>query len=231
MNDRIPAELLSLYGSLPARVRAHIAVRWRTCPFPAVASRVPERGRILDFGCGHGSFSAWLARLSPAREVLGVDVARDKIAAAEAAAKEAARRGEPRPAFLRIAPGEVPEGPWDAVLFVDVLYLMDPADQEALLRRAARKLAPGGALFVKEVGNRPRGKALWNRMQETMAVRVFGITAGRRLRFLSPERHAGWLEEEGLEVERARLDRGYAHPHHLLVARRRPGLAPERSPA
>jgi len=122
-------------------------------------------------------------------------------------------------------------GPWDAILFVDVLYLLDPADQEALLRRAARELAPGGALLVKEVENRPRDKALWNRVQETMAVRVFGITAGRRLRFLSPERHAAWLEDEGLEVERARLDRGYAHPHHLLVAQRGRGLAPERARA
>jgi hypothetical protein len=62
---------------------------------------------------------------------------------------------------------------------------------------------------------------MWNRVQETMSVRVLGITAGRRLRFLPPERHAAWLEEEGLQVEMARLDRGYAHPHHLLAARRR----------
>ena len=32
--------------------------------------------------------------------------------------------------------------------------------------------------------------------------------------------HARWLEAEGLLVERERLDRGYAHPHHLLAARR-----------
>jgi 2-polyprenyl-3-methyl-5-hydroxy-6-metoxy-1,4-benzoquinol methylase len=231
MNDRVPAGVLALYASLPARVRAHIAVRWRTCPFPAIASRVPGSGRVLDYGCGHGAFAAWLALVSPAREVAGVDVAQDKIAAAEAAAREAARRGDPHATFRRVAPGELPAGPWDAVLFVDVLYLMDPAAQEALLRRAAREIAPGGALLVKEVGNRPRGKALWNRVQETMAVRVFGITAGRRLRFLPPERHAAWLEEEGLDVERARLDRGYAHPHHLLVAQRRRGLPPERAPA
>lgn len=218
MNERVPAAVMALYANLPARVRAHIAVRWRTCPFPAVAARVPASGRILDYGCGHGAFAAALALASSAREVVGVDTAADKIAAAEAAAREAARRGMPHPSFHRIARGGIPPGVWDAILFVDVLYLMAPAGQESLLREAARALAPGGVLLVKEVGNRPRAKALWNRVQETMAVRVLRITAGRRLRFLPPERHAAWLEDEGLEVERARLDRGFAHPHHLLVA-------------
>jgi 2-polyprenyl-3-methyl-5-hydroxy-6-metoxy-1,4-benzoquinol methylase len=209
-----------------------VAVRWRTCPFPAVAARVPERGRILDYGCGHGAFALWLGLLSPAREVLGVDVAQDKIAAAEAAAREAARHGEPGSRvspteFRRIRPGEVPAGPWDAILFVDVLYLSDPEDQRELLLRAARELAPAGVLLVKEVADRPRAKAAWNRMQETMAVRVLRITKrstpGRRFRILPPATHAAWLEAEGLAVERSRLDRGYLHPHHLLCATRAPG--------
>lgn len=225
MNAGVPAGVFALYAKLPARVRGHIAVRWRTCPFPAVAARVPERGRILDYGCGHGAFSAWLAMLAPERRVVGVDLAADKIAAAEAAAREAARRGVPAPEFRRIAPGDLPDGSWDAILFVDVLYLMSEGDQEAILRRAARALAPDGMLLVKEVSNRPRPKALWNRVQETMAVRVFGITAGRRLRFLPPERHAAWLESEGLAVSREPLDRGFAHPHHLLIAARRPRTA------
>lgn len=220
MNERLPAGLFALYANLPARVRAHIALRWRTCPFPSIAARVPERGRILDYGSGHGVFSHWLAQLGPARDVVGVDVAAEKLLAADAAAREAERRGEPHASFRRVSPGEIPPGPWDAILFVDVLYLLDYADQEELLRGAARALAPGGVILVKEVGNRPRVKALWNRVQETMAVRVLGITAGRRLRFLPPERHAGWLEAEGLTVACERLDRGYAHPHHLLSARR-----------
>jgi 2-polyprenyl-3-methyl-5-hydroxy-6-metoxy-1,4-benzoquinol methylase len=218
VNTGAPSDLLALYANQPARVRAHVAVRWRTCPFPAVASRVPEHGRILDYGCGHGALATWLALEAPAREITGIDTAADKIASAQAAARAMVAKGLAPPVFARVASGQLPDGCWDAVLFVDVLYLMAPEEQESLLRRAARSLSPGGRVIVKEVSNRPRAKALWNRMQETVSVRVLRITAGRRLRFLPPERHAAWLESEGLGVERARLDRGYAHPHHLLVA-------------
>ena len=103
---------------------------------------------------------------------------------------------------------------------MDVLYLLPPGEQERLLRIAARSIAPGGILLVKEVGERPRWKALWNRMQETIAVRVLRITQGGPLRILAPELHAAWLESEGLEVESLSADRGYLHPHHLLAARR-----------
>lgn len=220
MNARIPPGVLALYAGAPARVRGHVRVRWRSCPFAAVAARVPERGSILDYGCGHGAFTAWLAMLSGERAVQGVDVAAEKIAAAGSAARAAVAAGVPAPRFRRIARGEFPQGSWDAVLFVDVLYLLPPEEQERLLRVAARSLAPGGILLVKEVGVRPRWKAVWNRMQETIAVRVLRITQGGPLRILAPDLHAAWLESEGLEVESLSADRGYLHPHNLLAARR-----------
>jgi SAM-dependent methyltransferase len=225
LNTRIPPGVLALYAGAPARVRGHVRVRWRSCPFAAVAARVPERGSILDYGCGHGAFAAWLAMLSPGRAVEGVDVAAEKLAAAGVAARAATAAGAPAPRFRRIDPGEFPRGSWDAVLFVDVLYLLPPEEQERLLRVAARSLTPGGILLVKEVGGRPRWKALWNRMQETIAVRLLRITRGGPLRILAPEVHAGWLESEGLEVESLSADRGYLHPHHLLAARRPPSAA------
>jgi SAM-dependent methyltransferase len=221
LNAPIPPDVLALYAGAPARVRGHVRVRWRSCPFEAIAARVPERGRILDYGCGHGAFAAWLAMLAPERAVEGVDVAEEKIAAAGGAARAAAAAGVPAPRFRRIAPGEFPPGSWDAVLFVDVLYLLPPEQQERLLRLAARSLAPGGTLLVKEVGGAPRWKALWNRTQETIAVRVLKITQGGSLHILPPELHAAWLGSEGLEVESVSADRGYLHPHHLLAARRR----------
>ncbi len=177
---------------------------------------MPPSGPILEIGCGHGLLSAYLAMASPEREVVGIDVDGAKI---RAAARAAARSGR-HLRFDVMVPGELPQGPWGGIAVVDVLYLMQPADQEELLQRAARLLAPGGVLVVKEMALEPRWKFLIMRMQEVAAVRLAGITVGATLAFVPPARAAGWLTSAGLSVDCTPLHAGYPHPHHLLVARR-----------
>lgn len=223
MNRTIPDAVLDLYRSAGPRARAHVRVRWSTCPFEELARRVPAAGRILDLGCGHGAFSLALAMEHPGRRVTGVDIDADKLQAAGAAAQAALRLGHAVPEFRRIESGEIPPGPWDGIVIADVLYLLPEAEQESLLRLAARSLAPGGVLLAKETDGRAAVKGLWTRLQETLAVRVLGITQGRGIRFLAPEVQQAWLESEGLAVEREPLDRGYLHPHHLITARRPTG--------
>ena len=192
-------------------VRAHVRVRWATCPFPRVAASVPARGRVLEIGCGYGLFSSYLALTGPGRQVVGTDVDPGKIAHAPTSL--------PNARFEVAVAGQVPAGPWDAVVVVDVLYLIDPAGQESLVRRCVVELAAGGVLVVKEMAMAPKWKAAWNRVQETLAVRVLRITEGGGLTFLHPKTVGGWMAKAGLAVGHQRVDRGYPHPHHLLVGR------------
>lgn len=213
--DAAGRRALRLYRSASAGVRAHVTVRWFSAPFPAIVEELPATGRVLEIGCGHGLFSAYAALDGPGRDVLGVDIDGSKIDAAAAAAT-----GVDGLEF-RLAPdGAVPDGPWDAVVFVDVLYLLGAEQQRALLLEAAGTLAPGGRLVVKEMGTRPAWKVRWNTLQETMSVKVLHITEGSSFDFVDPVSMAGWLAPLGLEVELRRLDSGRVHPHHLLVARR-----------
>ncbi len=210
---------LALYSGSGAATRAHVWGRWATCPFPVVAQEVPDAGRVLEVGCGHGLFSCYLALQSTQRQVHGVDLDADKIRDAAAAAHRAAQQGAS--VSFAVAPsGAVPPGPWDAVVIVDVLYLLDRDGQRRLLAACAASLAPGGVLVVKEVGLVPRWKYRWNQLQETVSVRVLGITHGRELTFTSPDELAGVMRDAGLTVTaNRRVDRGRPHPHHLVVGR------------
>jgi 2-polyprenyl-3-methyl-5-hydroxy-6-metoxy-1,4-benzoquinol methylase len=211
--DAVGRQALALFDGAPRAARTHVRIRWATCPVPAVASLVPRRGRILEVGCGHGLFSAYLALDSAQRQVVGVDIDESKIAVAREAAQRAGH------AFTAdVAPsGHLPPGPWNAIVIVDVLYLLDVDAQRALLTTCRSLLAPGGTLVVKEMGTTPRWKARWNLFQETLSVRVLRITEGASLTFVSPGTMAAWLKAAGLEVESRRLDRGRLHPHHVLI--------------
>jgi len=181
-----------------------------------VAAEVPERGRILEVGCGHGLLSLHLALGSRHREVHGIDVDEDKLDAARAATV----RGDLATTFDTASGADVPDGPWDAIAIVDVLYLLDAAAQRALLATCAGELARGGVLVVKEMAPVPRWKAAWNAAQEAAAVKVLGITEGSELTFLPPAELAAAMDGAGLGVTERPLHRHYPHPHHLLVGRR-----------
>lgn len=211
-------QVLSLYGGAPAPVRAHVAVRWATCPFRAVASQLPAGGRLLEVGCGHGVFSMLAAVTDHGRTVVGVDVDGRKVPHA----REAASRARAAGASVDIAvapPGELPEGPWDAVVVLDVLYLLDADARRDLLAGCAARLAPGGVLAVKEVALTPRWKFRWNVVQEVLAVKALGITVGGDMTFVDPLVVGGWMVADGLEVRHRPLHKGYPHPHHLVLGR------------
>lgn len=213
-------DVLSLYRAAPVRVRAHVGGRWLTCPFPRVAAHVPESGRILDIGCGYGLFAAYLALAQRKRQVLGVDVDLRKIVHARLAGERARAKGATCEFHLS-PPGEVPGGPWDAIVLVDVLYLLDADAQEGLLHSCAEQLSLSGVLVVKEMGRSPRWKAVWNRVQETLAVRVLRITEGDQVTVLDPALLGSWMEAAGLTVRHEPIDAGYPHPHHVIVGSRR----------
>ena len=220
------ANVVSLYRGGSPSVRAHVRVRWATCPMRAVATAVAPAGSVLEVGCGHGLLSNYLALESADRQILGIDVDVPKVAAATAAAERGGHADRCRfevtaPGELRDGPWGCPDGGWDCVAIVDVLYLLGADIQRDLLRSCVARLAPGGVLVVKEMAPTPRWKAAWNRGQETLAVRLLGITEGHGgFTFVPPGELTAWMADDGLVVEHRPLHRGYPHPHHLVVGRR-----------
>lgn len=215
--DAAGRRALALYRRSPAAGRVHVHIRWWSAPFRRLVAFLPESGRVLEVGCGHGLFAAYAALDGPGRSVVGVDIDGDKIAVGSAATASV-----PNLDLGHVPDGVVPEGPWDAIAVVDVLYLLPPEAQDRLLTSAAARLAPGGRLVVKEMAASPRWKVRWNTLQETISVRVLRITEGSpTFTFLDPRVTAATLERAGLTVSATRLDRGRLHPHHVLV-----GVAP-----
>jgi 2-polyprenyl-3-methyl-5-hydroxy-6-metoxy-1,4-benzoquinol methylase len=109
---------------------------------------------------------------------------------------------------------------FDAVVVVDVLYLLGIERATALLAAAAAAVRPGGVVVVKEMAADPRWKHRWNLVQEQIAVRLVGITEGVVVEIVPEAALRAAMAAGGLDVDRRELHRGYPHPHLALVGSR-----------
>lgn len=92
--------------------------------------------------------------------------------------------------------------------------------QEEILFYCTRHLSPGGVLLLKTVDRTPRWKFFWNLVQEFFAVKLFKFTRGSKFYFRTSHQWEELLESSGLRVEIHRLDKGYIHPHVLIIGRK-----------
>ena len=164
----------------------------------AVVERyVPNKGFIVDLGCGHGLFACVLRESSPSRRVLGIDLDAKKIDVARGAIQDTQ--------WLRFEVGDIVQDvppKCDAVTIVDVLYLLSFEQQEQVLRNAATALGEGGPLVVKAQERRLDPRYALTYAQELVTVGL-GFTRGGRERFYFPTREEamGMFERAGFVVD------------------------------
>lgn len=138
----------------------------------AALARIPGTSRarrVLDIGCGHGTYLAgFLARF---RDAQGVGVELDPVVAEDARRTlreaEVWRRGEIRVGDFMSA--ELPIG-FDLILLNNNLHYFAPAEHAALFRRAFAKLAPGGVLAIQTGVVEPGRVSRWLGADAEMAL-------------------------------------------------------------
>lgn len=185
------------YRAAPMLARTLVHGRAFLSDLAFVDRYVPRHGFVVDLGCGHGLFANLLVEAGPSRRVLGIDSDPRKIAVARATVQG---REE-----LRFEVGDiVHEAPpkCDAVTIIDVLYLLPPSDQEAVLRKAAGALAENAPLVVKAQERAPSPRFALTYAQELVATAI-GLTRGsaRRFHFLARDEAVAMFERAGFLVD------------------------------
>jgi len=211
---------LARYLSAPRSARSYVGIKLRTDPaLAAVVGLDGDFGRVVDAGSGYLQLSLCLLELGRVRTLLGYDRDADRVAIARAAAGTHARVEE-----TELSAATFPEA--DTVLFVDSLHYLPLTVQDEVLARAARALAPGGRLIVREVDSGASLRSGLTERLEQSAAKKRG-TPGE-LAFRPADDIAATLSGFGLSCTVLQHD-DLSIVHNALIVGRKPGpdVAPE----
>ena len=129
---------------------------------------LPDRGRLLDLGCGFGLFAAYFGQTQPLREILGVDLDARRV---RLAAHVAEKLGLAQHRFLV---GDVREldltGTFDACYVLDVMHHLPADKQLPVLARLHQLLRPGGVVLIKDITTDARFGLLFTEVLDRMMV-------------------------------------------------------------
>jgi len=208
--------LFEIFKGRGAWTAFYTRVKFKICPLLAIEPRLPRAGRVLDLGCGNGLFAAILRLGSAERTIEGFDLDEKKVEVARATFADWPGMSFSVGDLIR---SDYPAA--DVVTIIDVLYLIPLEAQEAILRKGHAALPPGGLLAVKDMDTRPRWKMAFNKLEETLAVKIIGFTLGGRFHFQGRADFTALLERVGFEVEVVPLHKGYWYPHILYLAKKK----------
>ena len=196
-----------LYARTSAVQRGMMTLRPHLAPFDELLAVVPKGARVLDVGCGSGLFLALLAWHGRIGRSVGFDASEQAIGVAR---EMCARLPEDRQLeFLVRDAGEAwPEGDFDVISVIDLVHHLPYELHRPVLQQAARRVRPGGMLLYKDIGARPRWKALANRVQDLIVARQWS-------RYANLDQVISWVREEGLQPLDCRPVHRVCFPHEL----------------
>lgn len=142
-----------------AWVRLFASIRFWTSSFSQLERFAPQKGRILDLGCGYGIFGNYLALCSKERKIIGVDTDTNKV--------ENAYKGIKNTVFKVGDATEMNLKNLNAILLLDVLHHLDSyTQQEKLISDCVKMLSKSGKLIVSDVDNNPFWKLVLARLTD-----------------------------------------------------------------
>jgi uncharacterized protein len=165
--------------------------------YRSIHKLLPEKGKIVNLGCGHGYMDYLLAWASVERQITGVDYDGEKILIAH--------NGISKPANTRFVHADVRsfELPVaDAFILSDVLHYMKRQEQEKVLKGCMDQLSENGVILIRDADSAMQRKHLGAKLTEFFSLNLGFNKSENKLQFISGNYITELAAEKGFSVSR-----------------------------
>jgi len=179
---------------------AGIQSKWHHLKFAHVRRQLPpDCSRLLDIGCGPGTF---IGTLPETIDATGTDLAAAQIEYANT------QYGTPAHRFRCVSAGPMPfDGDaFDAVTLIELIEHLDRAVIDGLLAEAIRVLRPGGKLLITT----PNYAGLWPLLEKVVNAKAPITYEEQHITFFTPARLRALLADCGFSRVRVSTFQGAA---------------------
>ena len=178
-----------------------------------IGQYLPERGRILDLGCGFGLFAIYYAMMSSRRQVTGVELNPRRVEMAETCAK---KLGVDNIKFVsEDALAWRGRHEFDAIYMLDLIHHLPREDVRDFLTGVRDLLPKNGRLLLKDVADRPHYKRLF-----TLALDRAMVGMTEPIYYWPPADLTALLRDLGFEVKHHAMNDLLPYPHMLYICTR-----------
>jgi SAM-dependent methyltransferase len=179
-----------------------------------IGQYLPERGRVLDVGCGFGLFSLYYASVRPGLTLEGLDRNPRRIAMARAAAQRLGLGN------VRYEVGDATDFRggrlFDGAYMLDIVHHIPPEAVRPLLEQLGKVLPSGARLVVKDVDSRPAYKRWFTHALD------LAMDPRTPVHYWPAEELQALFESVGFRVYRHLMVDMFPYPHVLYVGERLP---------
>lgn len=205
-------EYLKSHGSdaLPAIQRWKRIYRPIICPFDSLINLIPEGQRVLDIGCGIGTFLQLVAEYRRPQSIGGIEINRSLIETSRSVLQQLSAQIPTRlEAYNGVdLPAWVEE--YSHVLLVDVLHHIPKKQHETFLSNLLAQIKSGTVVIIKDIDASQPFWCFFNKMHDLLLSTQFTHERG------AAELRAS-LERLGYRVKQMLQQRVYVYPHFTIV--------------
>ena len=193
------SHIMNLYRSAKLKDRLIILARFLFSVHPimdVLEKYIPKSGLIIDLGCGYGIISHLLSLSHPERKIIGFDVSHIRI--------ETARKTESDNIQFQLADIKKAQIPTcDAVIIIDILYLIPYQDQERVLLKCFEGLNQDGVMIIKDTNKSTSWKFRYTYIEERIKTKlgIYGREVREKsLHYRSSEDFSALLKRIGFDL-------------------------------